>query len=81
MGDQGVRIEARGRGVALAHLETKFTTTNTRHLMTDNLDMEKNNVAIHFEPRLEFLGGDASEIKVLSCQRSIYFDIKSFYIL
>jgi len=69
LGDSGVKIEARGRGVALANLETRFTTTNSRHLMMDNLDLGKHNVAINFEPRIEFLGGDSYEIKILSCQR------------
>lgn len=37
--------------------------------MMDNLDLGKHNVAINFEPRIEFLGGDSYEIKILSCQR------------
>ena len=71
---RSVKVEARGTGNALIHLQTRHVTTNLRHLAEERSDAEnskekRNNVAIHLEPRLEFSGRDSTEIRVLSCQR------------
>ena len=70
---RSVKVEARGTGSALVHLQRRHVSTNLRHLVEgggdENSKLKINNVAIHLEPRLEFSGRDSTEIRVLSCQR------------